>query len=330
MLHGVDLRLMKGEVLALMGENGAGKSTMIHTLAGIYPPNKGDIYLEGQKLGHETPIRRMESGIAVIYQELNYYNDLTVAENLFVGRYPMKGSGPFKRLDRKKMSEMAVDILRRVKLNVSPDTLCRRLSVAQSNCWRLPRRFPETPELSSWMNLPLLLNDAEVENLFSIVRELKKTGVSIIYISHKLDEIFVVCDRVMVMRDGNFISVNPIGEISRAQIVSDMVGRKVSDGFVRSYCEPGEVLLEARNLTTKDGQTKNVDFIARRGEIITLYGLMGSWPEDIYWRPCLAYMPIGSGELDPQRARLPSILNLPKNPFRRAWPSCLPSARPTV
>lgn len=295
-LHGVDLRLMKGEVLALMGENGAGKSTMIKILAGIYPPNEGDIYLEGEKLGHETPIRRMESGIAVIYQELNYYNDLTVAENLFVGRYPMKGSGPFKRLDRKKMSEMAVDILRRVKLNVSPDTLCRRLSVAQKQLLEIAKAVSRNARVVVMDEPTSALNDAEVENLFSIVRELKKTGVSIIYISHKLDEIFVVCDRVMVMRDGNFISVNPIGEISRAQIVSDMVGRKVSDGFVRSYCEPGEVLLEARNLTTKDGQTKNVDFIARRGEIITLYGLMGSGRGHIL-ETVFGLHAIGSGEL---------------------------------
>lgn len=275
-VHGADLVLEAGEILALVGENGAGKSTMIKILSGNYPQSEGEIYFNGERLGIESPTKRIERGIAVIYQELNYYNDLSVAENLFVGRYPMKGKGPFKRLDQKRMNREASEILRVVKLDIPPETICNNLSVAQKQLLEIAKAVSRDAKVVVMDEPTSALNDAEVENLFSIVRALKEKGVAVIYISHKLDEIFVICDRVIIMRDGNMISNNAINRISRAQIVSDMVGREVGDTFARNYSVAGKKVLEFLGVCTSDGSIHDVSFSVRKGEIVTLYGLMGS------------------------------------------------------
>lgn len=275
-VHGVDLTLNKGEVLALVGENGAGKSTMIKILAGSYSQTQGEIFIDGEELPAETPLQRMARGIAVIYQELNYYNDLSVAENLFVGRYPMRGKGLLRRLDKKTMHQEAKKILESVKLDIPTETPCKDLSVAQKQLLEIAKAVSRNARIVVMDEPTSALNDTEVENLFSIVRNLKEKGVSIIYVSHKLDEIFVICDRVHIMRDGNLISSNPIEQTNRARIVSDMVGRDVSDMFVRNRVEPGEILLDVKNATTADGKSRNLNFQVHRGEIVSLYGLMGS------------------------------------------------------
>lgn len=275
-VHGVDFSLKRGEVLALVGENGAGKSTMIKILAGNFPQTSGEIYMEGEMVPPETPIQRINRGIAVIYQELNYYNDLSVAENLFVGRYPLRGKGPFQRIDKARMNAEARRILQQVSLDVDPNTPCRSLSIAQKQLLEIGKAISRKARIVVMDEPTSALNDSEVENLFRIVRELKASGISVIYISHKLDEIFVICDRVFVMRDGNSISDTPIGEISRSQIIADMVGRRIGDVFERNSRCPKEILLKVEKLRTADGASKNLDFYVRRGEIVTLYGLMGS------------------------------------------------------
>lgn len=275
-VHGVDFSLKRGEVLALVGENGAGKSTMIKILAGNFPQTSGEIYMEGEMVPPETPIQRINRGIAVIYQELNYYNDLSVAENLFVGRYPLRGKGPFQRIDKARMNAEARRILQQVSLDVDPNMPCRSLSIAQKQLLEIGKAISRKARIVVMDEPTSALNDSEVENLFRIVRELKASGISVIYISHKLDEIFVICDRVFVMRDGNRISDTPIDGISRSQIIADMVGRRIGDVFERRSRCPKEILLKAEKLSTADGASKNLDFYVRRGEIVTLYGLMGS------------------------------------------------------
>lgn len=276
-LHGVDFTLLQGEVLALVGENGAGKSTLMKILAGNYPPTGGEIYLNGTRLGNEDPTGRMKQGIGTIYQELNYYDDLTVAENLFVGRYPGRGRGVTRRVDRQEMNRAAADILQQVKLDVSPDIPCRHLSVAQKQLLEIGKAVSRDARIVIMDEPTSALNDAEVANLFDIIRTLKAQGVSVIYISHKVDEIFVICDRIHVMRDGHSVSVQPTAATTRAKVVADMVGRDIGDVFVRKHrCPPGERLLEAADLFTRDGQVNHASFTVHQGEIVSLYGLMGS------------------------------------------------------
>lgn len=281
-LHGVDFTLLQGEVLALVGENGAGKSTLMKILAGNYPPTGGEICLNGTRLDNEDPTGRMKQGIGTIYQELNYYDDLTVAENLFVGRYTSRGRGITRRVDRQEMNRAAVAILQQVKLDVSPDTLCRHLSVAQKQLLEIGKAVSRDARIVIMDEPTSALNDTEVANLFDIIRTLKSKGVSVIYISHKMDEIFVICDRIHVMRDGHSVSVQPTADTTRAKVVADMVGRDIGDVFVRkNRCPPGERLLEAVNLSTRDGRVNHASFTIHRGEIVSLYGMMGSGAGEI-------------------------------------------------
>lgn len=274
-LHGVDLNVKRGEVLALVGENGAGKSTMIKILAGNFPQTSGEIFLDGIKLGDDSPIKRINCGISVIYQELNYYNELSIAENIFAGNYPTKGI--WKRLDRQKMNSQAAEALKKVKLFLPPNTLCKELSIAEKQLLEIAKALSKNAKLIVMDEPTSALNDTEVANLFSIIRDLRENGVSVIYISHKLDEIFEICDRIQIMRDGESISVCGIKEIDRAEIVSRMVGRSVNELFKRNFStDVKEEILSFENATTEDGKTRNITFHVNRGEIVTLYGLMGS------------------------------------------------------
>lgn len=274
-LHGVDLNVKPGEVLALVGENGAGKSTMIKILAGNFPQTAGEIMFDGKMLGNDSPIERINCGIAVIYQELNYYNDLSVSENIYVGNYPVKGL--FKRINRKKMNSQAAEVLKKVNLSVDPDMPCRSLSIAEKQLLEIAKALSKNAKLIVMDEPTSALNDTEVANLFKIIRDLKANGVSIIYISHKLDEIFEICDRIQIMRDGDFISVCEMNEIERPEIVARMVGRSVNELFKRNYIEAEkDAVLSLENITTADEKSKHVTFHVNRGEIVTLYGLMGS------------------------------------------------------
>ncbi len=273
-LHGVSLNLKHGEVLALVGENGAGKSTLMKILAGVYPQKSGKIILEGKDLSYKGPLERIDDGISVIYQELNYFDDLSIAENILVGRVPVKGF--LKRVDRKKMNSHAQKVLDTIGLNVDPAEYCSTLTVAQKQLLEIAKAIDKKSKIVVMDEPTSALNETEVNNLFRIVHQLKSEGVSVIYITHKMDEIFQISDRVAVLRDGETVAIEDINSITKDEIISKMVGKIVGNLFPKHTSKPGEVLLDVRHLTIESAKIKDVSLTVHRGEIVTLYGLMGS------------------------------------------------------
>lgn len=278
-LHGVDLVLRKNEVLALVGENGAGKSTLIKILAGNYPQKSGKIIFKGEELEFRGPLERIRDGIAIIYQELNYFDDLTVAENIFVGRIPVKGL--LKKVDRKEMNAQAQKILDRIGLKVHPDDLCSSLTVAQKQLLEIGKAVSKDVKVVVMDEPTSALNDVEVSNLFDIVRKLKSEGISIIYISHKLDEIFHICDRVEILRDGETVVQKDIDKISKEEIVNHMVGKTIGNLFPSHDTQIGEVLLDVRDMTIESEKVRKVSMKVHKGEIVSIYGLMGSGSDEL-------------------------------------------------
>lgn len=269
-LQGVDLSLHPGEVLALLGENGAGKSTLIKILSGAHKPNAGTIRIDSQALQINSPVDSEAAGIAVIYQEFNLVPWLTVRDNLFLGR-----SGTLRRVKRREETGKAKEVLGRLGLDIPLETPCARLSVAEQQIVEIAKALLVDARILVMDEPSASLSDREVDKLLEIVKDLKEQGIGIIYISHRLEEIFRIADRVSVLRDGELVGTRDIGELTKESMIELMVGRKLEKEFPSRDVEVGEVRLAADDLR-RGNIVRGVSLQVRKGEVVGLTGLVGS------------------------------------------------------
>lgn len=270
-LNNVDLKINSGEVLAVVGENGAGKSTLIKIMSGAYQQDEGKVMFEGKDEGKLVPARALSLGITAIYQELTNVKGMSIAENIYLGSQPMKG----KLIDYKKLYADSKRIQEEVGLgHISPETLLGKLSIAEQQLVEIGRAYSKELRVIIMDEPTSALNQEETEKLFAIIRKLRDEGKGIIYISHKLDEVFEIADRVQVLRNGESVYEGKISETDRDQIINSMCGRELKDMYPVSKRELGDVVFEVRNLS--DGFLDNISINVRKHEIVGLYGLMGS------------------------------------------------------
>lgn len=278
-LQAVDFELCPGEVHALVGENGAGKSTLIKVLAGVYRPDAGTIWLRGRQLRPRAPRDMMDAGVRVIYQELNLVPGLSVAENLFLGRPPRR-RGLCGVVDWPAMLRQSAAILQQFGLPLSPQTKVGQLGVAQQQIIEIAKAVSCNAKVVVMDEPTAALTERETEQLFGIIRELQTLGVSIIYISHRLEEIQRIADRVTVLRDGRHIITAPRRALSSEQIIRHMVGRSVDEYYPKETLPKGQTLLEVAGLSLHD-VCHNVSFQLASGEILGVAGLVGSGRTEI-------------------------------------------------
>ncbi|WP_442782476.1 sugar ABC transporter ATP-binding protein [Collimonas fungivorans] len=268
--------LMRGEVHALMGENGAGKSTLMKVLAGVYPKDSGEIRMEGLPVEIPTPRAAQALGIGIIHQELNLMNHLSAAQNIFIGREPRGRYGLF--LDEEALNRRTKAIFERMRLDLDPSTLVSELTVAKQQMVEIAKALSFDSRVLIMDEPTAALNNAEIEDLFRIIRQLQSHGVGIIYISHKMDELRQISNRVTVMRDGKYIATVPTATTSMETIIGMMVGRQLdSDGGSQAMPDTSanDVVLEVKGLQ-RGSLVKDVSFSLRKGEILGFAGLMGA------------------------------------------------------
>jgi ribose transport system ATP-binding protein len=292
-LDNVDFEVMPGEVHALVGENGAGKSTLMKILAGADVKDSGQILIGGEEVHITTPQEAMRLGISIIYQEFNLVPYMNAAENIFLGREPMSkvpGIVDFRRMyaeAERVISELGVRLDVRVPVN--------QLSVAQQQMVEIAKATSRSARIIAMDEPSATLTEHELENLFSLIRRLRADGVSIIYVSHRLDEIFRIADRVTVLRDGKFIATKPVSETSREEIIRMMVGRELKDTIPKKEVAHGDVVLEVKGLN-RSGVIHDISFAVRRGEILGIAGLVGAGRTEVA-RAIFGADPIDSGEI---------------------------------
>lgn len=277
-LDNVSLSIRPGAVHALMGENGAGKSTLMKCLFGIYSTDEGTIYLNGEQIQLKDSNDALHKGIAMIHQELQPILDMTVAENIYLGNYPLKGPAVFKRVDHDKMNKDTVEVLKEVGLNVLPTTPLRELSVSQMQSVEIAKAVSHKARVIIMDEPTSSLTSQEVESLFEIISKLRADGVAIIYISHKMDEILRISDDITIMRDGQKVGSWPALEMTTESIIANMVGRELKDLFPKRDFEPNkEIALDVQNITSVNPRSfKNITFQLQKGEILGIGGLVGA------------------------------------------------------
>jgi len=271
-LHDVRFELDAGEVHALMGENGAGKSTLMKILAGVYTKDTGEIRYHGERVDFSSPREAQAAGIGIIHQELQLMHHLTVAENIFIGREPKKAFGLL--LDDDKLNRQAAELLAHLNLKLDPRTVVGGLTVARQQMVEIAKALSFNSRVLIMDEPTAALNNAEIAELFKMIRELKARGVGIIYISHKMDELKQIADRVTVLRDGEYVATVPAEGTAIETIIGMMVGRTLSDERVEG-APAGDIALEVRNLNCGP-LVRDVSFTLRKGEILGFAGLMGA------------------------------------------------------
>ncbi len=275
-LNNVDLKVNSGEVLAIVGENGAGKSTRIKIMSGAYQQDEGQVFFEGKDEGKMVPAHALQLGITAIYQELTNVKGLSIAENIYLGAQPLKKGF----IDYKKLYADSARIQEEVGLGyLHPSTLLGKLSTAEQQLVEIGRAYSKNLKVIIMDEPTSALNQEETDKLMDIIRKLRAEGKGIIYISHKLDEVFTIADRVQVLRNGESIYTGDIKETTRDQIVTSMCGRELKDMYPVGKRELGNVVFEIKNLN--DGFLKDVQINVRKHEIVGLYGLMGSGCSEI-------------------------------------------------
>lgn len=276
-LEGVDMEIESGEVHALMGENGAGKSTLMKILTGLHQKDEGTVTIDGEARTFANPKEAEEFGIAFIHQELNVWPDLTVLENLFINKEPVT---KFGLIQTKKMKAIANEQFEKLAVSIPLHKEAGQCSVGEQQMIEIAKALMTDAKVIIMDEPSAALTDREIEKLFDVIRSLKKQGVSIVYISHRMEEIFTICDRITVMRDGQTVDTTPIPETSFDDVVRKMVGRELTDRFPERTPEPGESVLEVKGLGRK-GVFRDVHFTARAGEIVGVAGLMGAGRTEI-------------------------------------------------
>jgi len=270
-LRGVDLGLRAGEVLALLGENGAGKSTLMKVLGGALRTDEGTIAIDGRETRFRTPQDSRRAGVAVIHQEFNLVPGLTAVENIFLGQEVTRAGFVLRKTER----ERAAALFRRLGVGIDLDVPCRRLTTAQQQLVEIAKALAFDARIIVMDEPSAALTSHEVERLFEIIRDLKQHGIGVIYVSHRLDEIFAIADRVTVLRDGGNVGERPIGAITRNEIIELMVGRELKDEFPARIPAPGAPCLRVAGLR-RGRAVRDVSFVVRRGEILALTGLVGA------------------------------------------------------
>lgn len=270
-LRGVNLSLQAGEVLALLGENGAGKSTLMKVLGGAFRADGGTISISGTTQSLSSPQESRRAGVAVIYQEFNLVPGLTACENIFLGQEPSRAGFIAQSQER----QQAAELFRRLGVEIDLDTPCRRLTTAQQQLVEIAKALAFQARIIVMDEPSAALTSHEVSRLFAIIEDLQRQGIGVVYISHRLDEIFTIADRVTVLRDGQNVGERPIGQVTRQQLIELMVGRELSDEFPRRTPSAGPVRLEVTGLR-RGRAVRDVSFSVRRGEILALTGLVGA------------------------------------------------------
>ena len=273
-LDRIDLDVKRGSVMGLMGENGAGKSTIMKCLFGTYQKDEGEIYLNGRAIDFSGPKEALENGIAMVHQELNQALERTVVDNLFLGRYPRT---PFGFVDEARMRKEAADLFRNLGISVPLDVPMSQLSVSKRQMCEIAKAISYHSSLIVLDEPTSSLTEPEVKKLFNMMRKLRDNGISLIYISHKMDEVFEICDQVSVLRDGKLIATKDTAETNMNELISAMVGRSLENRFPPVDNEPGEPVLSIQHLSTKyEPYLTDISFDVRKGEIFGLYGLVGA------------------------------------------------------
>ena len=271
------LTLESGEVHALMGENGAGKSTLMKILTGVYTKDAGTVLVDGKEVNYKNPQEAEKAGIVFIYQELNVMFDLTVEENLFMGK---EIHGKFGICDKKAMQKKAQEALNILGVNISPKTVMAELSVGQQQMVEICKALMADAKVIIMDEPTAALTQSETVALFKVIESLRKKGVSMVYISHRMEEIFELCDRITVLRDGSYIGVKNIPETNMNEIVKMMIGREIGERYPSRNVKIGKEVLKVKELTRK-GTFHDVNFSVRAGEVLGVSGLMGAGRTEI-------------------------------------------------
>ncbi len=310
-VRNVTLQVRPGTVHALVGENGAGKSTLMKILAGEHRADAGEIFFDGKKVEINNTRDALRIGIATVYQELNLVPEMTVAENIFLGREPREKLGLF--VDSRSMEKETARIIAGMGLHGAPRTRVKELTVSAQQMVEIAKGIHRGSRLIVMDEPTSAITEAEVERLFGLIRELKSRGITFIYISHKLDEVFRISDEITVLRDGVRVATQPTGEMTRSRIISLMVGRELSQLYPKAEFPKGEVIFEARGLR-RDGVFQDISFQVRRGEILGLAGLMGAGRSEIA-RAVFGLDPLDGGEMTLEGS--PFHVRKPRDAIRR-------------
>ncbi|AAO36824.1 sugar ABC transporter ATP-binding protein [Clostridium tetani] len=272
-LDNVELKVYRGEVLALLGENGAGKSTLMKILSGVYTKDEGDIFIDEKKVDIKGIKEAEELGISIIHQELSLLSNLKIYENIFLGSEKYKGI--FNKLDKDYMRSESEKLLSTIGFTADVDILAKDINIGEMQMIEIIKAISKKSKLIIMDEPTTALTEVETERLFKVINKLKSEGICIIYISHRLDEIFQICDRVNVLRDGKYVGEVKVKDTTKDDLITMMVGRKLEEQFPYKKVKKGDALLAVNNLSYKN-KVKNISFEVRAGEILGLAGLMGS------------------------------------------------------
>lgn len=270
-LHGVNFVLQSGSVHALMGENGAGKSTLMKVIAGVHTADSGKVFLDNKEIEISSPAKARELGIAMIHQELSSELEMSVAENIYLGREP----GRFGMVDYRQLYHQTDKLLKNLGIHLNPRTKMKRLRVADQQMVEIAKAISQNARVVIMDEPTSSITDKEVDNLFNMIRNLKSAGVGIIYISHKMDEIFQICDEMTILRDGTYIDTFKASEVNEDILIRSMVGRELGTQFPKKEVPIGETLLEVQHLT-RAGEYEDISFKLHKGEILSFTGLVGA------------------------------------------------------
>lgn len=278
-LKGVDITINGGEIHALMGENGAGKSTLMNILTGLHEPNSGEIIVDGKPVNYDNPKEAEVNGISFIHQEMINWPEMSIKENLFLNK---EIKNKFGLVDDKKMYDETLSYLKQLNItDINPNELVGNLTVGQQQMVEIVKSLMTDCQILIMDEPTAALSDKEVDVLFEVIRDLRAKGVGIVYISHRMEEVFDLCDVITVMRDGLSIDTVKISETNTDEVVRKMVGRSITDYYPEKTSKIGDTIFEVKGVSSKDGMYKNINFSVKAGEILGFSGLMGAGRSEI-------------------------------------------------